>query len=181
MPPDHPLAPFLPFLPLLILIPILYFRMRKLARPQPLKLNRLWIRPTVLVLAAALILWSPQPGLSRHFTLSEWALLALAGAIGAVAGWYSARSMKIDVHPEDGTLMVQGGQAAVLIMLALILGRSGLNTGMRLEGEAFNLEDGHLDVLLMTDALIVFTAALFTARSIEMYLRARRVMDAAKS
>ena len=83
--------------------------------------------------------------------------------------------MKIDVHPEDGTLMVQGGQAAALIMLALILGRSGINTGMRLEGEAFNL-----DVLLITDALIVFTASFFVARSLEMYLRARRVMDAAK-
>lgn len=176
MPPDHPLAPLLPFLALLILIPILYFRMRKLSRPQPLKLTRLWIRPVVLVLAAALILWSPQPGLSRHFTLSEWAVLALAGAIGAVAGWYSARSMKIEVHPEDGTLMVQGGQAAMLIMLALVLGRSGLNTGVRLEGEAW-----HLDVLLLTDALIVFTAALFVLRSLEMYLRARRVMDVANS
>ncbi|HJR56060.1 MAG TPA: hypothetical protein VJ798_05750 [Rhizomicrobium sp.] len=174
MPPDHPLAPFLPFLPFLILIPILYFRMRKLARPQPLKLTRLWIRPVVLGLVAALVLWSPVPGVSRTFTLSEWAILVVAGVLGAVAGWYSARSMKIEVHPEDGTLMVQGGQAAVLIMLALILGRSGLNTGMRLEG-------WHLDVLLITDALIVFTAALFTARSTEMYLRARRVMDAAKS
>jgi hypothetical protein len=174
MSPDHPLAPFLPFLPLLILIPILYFRLRKLARPQPLKLTRLWIRPAVLVLVGALVIWAPQPGMTRHFTLSEWLLLALAGVIGAVAGWYSARSMKIDVHPEDGTLMVQGGQTAMLIMLALILGRSGLNTGMRLEGEAW-----HLDVLLLTDALIVFTASLFTLRSLEMYLRARRVLEAA--
>ena len=174
MPPDHPFAPFLPFLPLLILIPILYFRMRKLARPQPLKLNRLWIRPAVLVLVGTLVIWAPQPGMTRHFTLLEWLLLALAGGIGVAAGWYFARSMKIEVHPEDGTLMVQGGQAAVLIMLALILGRSGLNTGMRLEG-------WYLDVLLITDALIVFTAALFTARSLEMYLRARRVMDAARS
>jgi hypothetical protein len=174
MPPDHPLAPLLPFLPFLILIPILYFRLRKLSRPQPLKLKRLWIQPAVLVLAGALVIWAPRPGLTRHFTLWEWALLALAGALGAVAGWYSARSMKIDVHPEDGTLMVQGGQAAVLIMLALILGRSSLNTGMRLEGEAWQL-----DVLLITDALIVFTAALFVARSIEMFVRARRVMAAA--
>lgn len=169
MPSDHPLAPFLPFLPFLILIPILYFRMRKLARPQPLKLKRLWIRPAVLVLAGALVIWAPQPGMSRHFTLSEWLLLALAGAIGAIAGWYSARGMKIEVHPEDGTLMVQGGQAAILLMIALILGRQSLNAGMRLEA-------WHLDVLLATDALIVFTAALFVARSAEMYWRARRVM-----
>lgn len=174
MPPDHPLAPFLPFLPLLILIPVLYFRMRKLSRPQPLKLTRLWIRPVVLVLVATLVLWSPVPGVSRSFTGSEWLILAAAGLLGAAAGWYSALSMKIEVHPEDGTLMVQGGQAAALIMLALILGRSGINTGMRLEGDAW-----HLDVLLITDALIVFTAAFFVARSLEMYLRARRVMEAA--
>ena len=176
MPPGHPLAPFLPFLPLLLLLPILYFRLRKLSRPQPLKLKRLWIRPVVLVLVATLVLWAEVPGVSRHFTPGEWVILALAGAIGAVAGWYFARTMKIEVHPEDGTLMVQGGQAAVLVMLALILGRSGINTGVRLEGEAW-----HLDVLLITDALIVFTAALFTLRSAEMYLRARRVMDAAKN
>ena len=173
MPPNHPLAPLLPFLPFLILLPILYFRMRKLSRPQPLKLKRLWIRPVVLTLAAALILWAPQPGLSRHFALTEWMVLALAGVIGAVAGWYFGRTMKIDVHPEDGTLMVQGGQAAMLVMIALILGRQSLNAGMRLEGQAW-----HLDVLLITDALIVFTAALFLVRSLEMYLRARRVMQA---
>ena len=168
------LAPLLPFLPFLILIPILYFRTRKLSRPQPLKLKRLWIRPAVLVLVAALVIWAPQPGLVRHFTLFEWGVLALTAAIGGVAGWYFGRTMKIEVHPEDGTLMVQGGQAAVLIMLALILGRGSLNTGMRLEGEAW-----HLDVLLISDALITFTAALFVLRSIEMYLRARAVMQAA--
>ncbi len=175
MSPDNPLAPFLPFLPLLILLPILYWRMRKLARPQPLKLKLLWIRPVILVVVGALVVWWPRPGLTRVFTPLEWALLALAIALGAVAGWYFARTMKIEVHPEDGTLMVQGGQAAVLIMLALILGRSSLNAGLRLGGDSW-----HLDVLLITDALILFTAALFTSRSIEMYLRARRVMDAAR-
>jgi len=173
MPPDHPLRALLPFLPLLIVLPIVYFRMRKLSKGQPLKLGRLWIRPAVLMVVATLILWAPVPGVSRHFNLNEWAILLAAGAAGAVAGWYMGRTMTIEVHPEDGTLMVQGGQLEIIIMLALILGRSGLSTGLRLEGRAW-----HLDVLLITDALIVFTAALFTMRSMEMYLRARRVMDA---
>lgn len=178
MPPDHslaPLAPLLPFLLLVALVPLLYFRLRKLAKPQPLTLKRLWIRPAVLVTVALLVVWAPRPGLARAFTLGEWALLVLAGGIGAVAGWYFGRSMKIDVHPEDGTLMVQGGQAAMLIMLALILGRTSLNAGLQM-----GVKGWQLDMLLITDALILFTASLFVARSIEMYLRARRVMAAAR-
>jgi hypothetical protein len=174
MPPAQSLRDFLPFLPLLIVLPILYWRMRKLSRPQPLKLTRLWIRPAVLVVVAVMVLSVGAPGVTRHFSMTDWMVLALAGAVGAMAGWQMGRTMKIEVHPEDGTLMVQGGQAAMLVMLALILGRSGINTGMRLQGDAW-----HLDVLLITDALIVFTAGLFVMRSAEMYLRARRVMDSA--
>jgi len=60
-------------------------------------------------------------------------------------------------------------------MAVLILFRMGLRTGLRMEANAW-----HLDVLLISDALIVFTAFLFTLRAVEMYLRARRVMDEAK-
>ena len=79
--------------------------------------------------------------------------------------------MAIEVHPEDGTLMVSGGQAALLVLVVLILLRLGLRTGLAVEGQAM-----HLDVLLISDACIVFTAALFTVRAIEMYIRAKRLM-----
>ena len=36
----------------------------------------------------------------------DLAWLALAALLGAVAGWHWGRTMAIDVHPEDGTLMV---------------------------------------------------------------------------
>jgi hypothetical protein len=83
--------------------------------------------------------------------------------------------MAIEVHPEDGTLMVKGGAAAVLVMGVLILFRMALRTGLAVEGKAM-----HLDVLLISDALIVFTAMLFTLRAVEMYLRAHKVMGTAK-
>jgi hypothetical protein len=82
--------------------------------------------------------------------------------------------MAIDVHPEDGTLMVKGGQAAMLVLVVLILFRLGLRAGLQVEAKAW-----HLDMLLISDASIVFTALLFSIRSVEMYLRARRVMAAA--
>jgi hypothetical protein len=166
------------FLPILILLPVLYFRLRRMTNAQPLKLGRLWLRPALILAVAALALFAPQPGQHavRHFLVQDWAWLALAAALGAIAGWYWGRTMAIEVHPEDGTLMVTGGQAAILVLVMLVLFRMGLRTGLQIEGRAW-----HLDVLLISDALIVFTAALFTLRSVEMFIRAKRVMVARPS
>jgi hypothetical protein len=165
------------FLPVLILLPVLYFRMRRMTKAQPLKLSQLWIRPALILAITALALFAPPPGqhVVRQLMPLDWAWLALAAGIGGVGGWYWGRTMGIEMHPEDGTLMVTGGQAAILVLAMLILLRMGLRTGLAIEGRAW-----HLDVLLLSDASIVFTAALFTVRSIEMYIRARRVMDTSK-
>src|SRR5215475_13318267 len=170
-------SPLQIFLPFLIFLPLLYLRMRKLTKPRPLKLGRLWIRPAIIMTVAILILALPQPGRHavRHFLAQDWAWLALAAALGGIAGWHWGRTMAIEVHPEDGTLMVRGGQAAILVMAVLILFRMALRTGLRIEASAW-----HLDVVLISDALIVFSAFLFSLRAVEMYLRAHRVMGTAK-
>ena len=161
------------FLPILILLPVLYFRMRRMSRARPLKLERMWIGPAIFLAITALVLIAPGPHGEQHQL--DHAGLDLAGrwpaVAGAAAGWYWGRTMAIEVHPEDGTLMVKGGQAAILVLLMLILFRTGLRTGLEVEGRAW-----HLDMLLISDASIVFTALLFTVRSVEMYIRARRVM-----
>jgi len=161
------------FLPILVLLPVLYLRMRRMAGTRPLKLNRLWIQPAIILAVVALALLAPQPGhhAVRHFAGLDWAWLAVAAAVGGIGGWYWGRTMAIEVHPEDGTLMVTGGQAAILVLVMLVLLRMGLRTGLEVEGKALNL-----DVLLISDASIIFTAALFTMRAVEMYVRARRVM-----
>ena len=49
-------------LPLLIILPILYWRMRKAMKPQPLKPGRLLIRPAfIIVVAIMLMAASPPP------------------------------------------------------------------------------------------------------------------------
>jgi hypothetical protein len=62
----------------------------------------------------------------------------------------------------------------MLVLVVLILFRTVLRAGVTAQAQAW-----HLDALLISDALIVFSAALFTLRSIEMYIRAKRVMVAA--
>ena len=160
-------------LPILIIIPVMVLRLRRMSKPQPLKLGRLWIRPALLVLAAGLVLFLPQPGqhVAAHLTPEEWAGLALAAALGGIGGWYWGRTMHIEVHPENGTLMARGNSLAILVLVLLILVKLGLRPLLAAEGGTM-----HLDVLMITDASIVFSVALFGVRSLEMYLRARRVM-----
>ena len=130
--------------------------MRKMSKARPLKLERLWIGPAIcpgdqrcwsLIPAAA------GPARRAVLTAQDWAWLALAGGAGRGGGWHWGRTMAIEVHPEDGTLMVRGGQAAILVLVVLILFRTGLRTGLAVEGRAW-----HLDMLLISDASIVFTA-----------------------
>ncbi len=172
MEPHQPPA-YLQYLPLLLVLPILFLRMRKMRKPQPLKLGRLWIRPVLLLVAAGVVLFLPQPGqpVAAQLTLPEWGGLVLATLLGAAAGWQWGRTMHIEMHPENGTLMVTGGQAAILLLVVLLLFRMALRTGLEMEAEAL-----HLNMVLITDAFILFSVALFSVRSLEMYLRARKVM-----
>src|ERR1700744_3962336 len=146
--------------PLLILVPVLFFRMRRMTRAQPLRLDRLWIRPAIFLAIAALVLLAPPPHNhpERVLVTLDFAWLALAGVLGAVAGWQMGRTMAIDVHPENGTLITQGGQAAMLLLVVLILFRLGLREGLSVEAKAW-----HINMLLVSDASIVFIAALYVA------------------
>lgn len=166
MPPHEPPA-YLQYLPLLIVLPILFWRMRKLSKPQPLKWQYLWIRPVIFLAIAAMVLVSTPP------VALDWLWIGLAALLGAGAGWQWGRAMHIEMHPENGTLMAKGSQAAMLLLVVLVVFRAGLRGGLQMESAAW-----HLDMVLITDASIVFSALLFAVRGLEMFLRARRVMAA---
>jgi hypothetical protein len=159
-------------IPLVIIIPIFLLRARRLSRLQPLKLGLLWLRPAVLLAACAAVLLLPQPGVAPRILLpADWAVLTLAAALGAVGGWYMGKTMAIEVHPENGTLMVKGSPVGLMAIAGLLLARTLLRSGATMEAKVW-----HLDVTLIFDALIVFSAGLFVVRSLEMYMRARQVM-----
>ena len=155
-------------IPLLVVIPILALRWRRLSKPRPLAWRYLWVRPAIFLVVAGLLMASAPP------RLTDLPWLVLGMALGAAAGWQWGRAMAIEMHPENGTLMVKGSNIAMLVLVALVLVRMALKTGLQMEARAW-----HLDVALVTDASICFSAAMFTLRSVEMYLRARRVMETA--
>ncbi len=175
MPPHAQPNPLFYLLPVLVILPILYFRLRRSLKPQVLKLNQLWVRPVLYLVIAGLVLVAPQPG-SQPLVAQDAVWFVLAALLGAAGGWQMGRVTAIHVDPEKGTLIATGGQAAMIIIVLLILVRMGLRTGLQMEASAW-----HLNAALVTDASIVFAGVLFAVRGLEMFLRARRVMDEHRS
>ena len=165
MPPHAPANPFSYVIPILVILPLIYLRLRKMMRPQPLKLNRLWLRPVIILALGVSALGAALP------PVADLPWFALAALAGGAAGWQWGRLMAIHIDPANGTLMTRGSQAALIVMVLLLALRVGLRAGLNLEAAAW-----HLDAVLLTDGFIVFTAFLFGIRGLEMYLRARRVL-----
>jgi Protein of unknown function (DUF1453) len=157
-------------LPVLIVLPLLYRRLRKLLQPQELKLRRLWIRPAIYLVLAAVAIVAPTPG-APALTSSTLAELVLAGVIGAALGWQWGRSTALHIHPETGTLMQTGSLAGMIVFLALVLLKLGLRFGLNAGAPSL-----HLNAVLIADISICFSAMLFAVRGLEIYLRAQRIM-----
>ena len=154
------------FIPILIILPILYFRMNKMMKPQRLKLPTLLIRPAIITFAAGALLMTTPP------QQADYVWFVLAVALGAGGGWYWGKLTQLEVHPEDGTLMSKGSQAGMIVLILLVLVRMAMRTGIQMEAQTM-----HLNVAMLTDLLIVFTAALFSVRGLEIFLRARKLLQ----
>ena len=153
-------------IPLLIILPILYFRMRRSLKPQRLKPNSLLIRPALIIVVAVVALAASPPRTDDLF----W--FALAALVGAAAGWHWGKLTRLHLHPEDGTVMSTSSQAGMLVLIVLVLFRYGIRAGVGLERATM-----HLDVALVTDISITFSALLFSARGLEIYLRAQKLLQ----
>ena len=144
---------------------VLALRMRRLSRPRPLKIERLWVFPALyLVLASVMLFEFPPVG-------AQWLLCGLALLIGAALGWQRGKMMHIEVDPETHRLNQRASAGALLFIVALVAIRFGMRS------LAVNGGPLHLNALVLTDVLIVMALGLFTAQRIEMYLRAQRMLD----
>jgi membrane protein CcdC involved in cytochrome C biogenesis len=130
---------------------------------RPLKLDTLWIVPAVYAAVAALMFWELPP--------TGWvAIASVAGLlIGAAIGWQRGRMMHIHVDPETHSLMQKASPAAMLFLIALIVVRSGARTVLG--------QTGAVSPAMLTDPLIAFALGMFTLTRVEMYLRAKRLLD----
>ena len=85
-------------IPILVVGLVLFFRLRAMGKARSLRLERLWIVPTIYLALAIFLFWEMPPhGLG-------WLWAGLAFLLGGLIGWYRGKAMKIHVDPETHAL-----------------------------------------------------------------------------
>jgi membrane protein CcdC involved in cytochrome C biogenesis len=149
-----------------VIVVIMTLRMRRMGQLRPLKLETLWIVPAIYASVAALMFYTLPP-------VGSVALASLVGlAIGALVGWQRGKMMHIHVDPETHALNQKASPAAMFFLIALIVVRMGARS-------VLGKESGVTPAML-TDPLIAFALGMFSLQRVEMYLRARRLLDKAR-
>lgn len=153
-------------IPIVVFAIVFGLRARRMSRMRPLKLEYLWIVPALYfaIVAAMFVAKPPTP--------AAWLAAAAALLAGAALGWQRGRMMQIHVDPETHALNQKGSPWAILFLLAII----GIKALAQGEGRALGF-----DVTMVTDVALAFALGLFAATRLEMFLRARRLLDAARA
>lgn len=147
---------------------VMALRWRRMSRTTPLKLERLWIFPAVY-LAITVAMFAVHPP-----SLVGWGFAVVALGLGAALGWQRGRLMTITVDPETHALNQRGSPAAMLLLVFIVLARTGARQLAASGGF-------HVDPLAVTDVLIAFALGLFATTRLEMYLRAKRLLAEAQA
>jgi hypothetical protein len=156
-------------IPIAVVLLILVLRNN---RPRKLRIELLWVRPLIwtLILLAALT-YQPPP-----MTLVSVALMAAGLALGCALGWQRGRFQKITVDPETHAITSRASVVGMIFILALVLVRYGLRDVMAQNAAAL-----HLPVSAALDALIILAAGMMVTQSLEMWTRARRLLEEARA
>src|SRR3569623_1027205 len=157
----------------LILVAVLglaYWRLRRMLGTRRLRVDQLWVFPAgIAVVASGALVQTPPHG-------AQWLWPVLATPIGALAGWYRGRLIRISVDAETQTLNSHGSPAALILLVGLIALRIALKSV--LIGEA---QKWHIDAAVITDAFLFFALAMFGVQRLEMAMRARRLLAPARA
>jgi len=150
-----------------IIVVIMALRMRRMGQMRPLNLNSLWIVPALYLVVAALMFFQLPP--------TGWVAIASAAAlaVGAAVGWQRGKMMHIHVDPETHGLNQKASPAAMIFLIVLIIVRTGARSVLGQESD--------VSPAMLTDPLIAFALGMFSLTRLEMYLRAKRLLDEARS
>lgn len=157
---------------LIVVLVIVAVLVRRNMRARALKVERLWIRPVLFAIIVSATLGATALPLDPL----SLAVFALAVVAGVGLGWQRGRFMKITVNPDTHDLTSQASPLGILFILAVLAVRLVLR-GVLTESHAVL----GLTAAAVTDGLILLVGAMMVTQSLEMWLRAQRLLDEARA
>lgn len=154
-------------IPLAVIPVVLVLVLLRNRRPRVLRPQWMWVAPVLILIAIGAGLY-----FTPHAPFGPAAYAAFAGALagGAAAGWWRGRTITIQ-KTADGTLLAQASPIGLILIVALLAGRTALRGLMESQAAAW-----HVDAAVITDAFMLFAIGLVVAQRLEMFIRARAVL-----
>ena len=153
---------------LLIAVAVLAMRNR---RPRRLRLEAMWIRPLIF-LALIGLTFASAPLPRGALAISA---LAVALILGVGAGWLRGSVTRVEVHPETHDISAQASVVGMMLILGLLVLRTSLRSA------AATTSIAGLPASALTGCLILFAGAMMITQSLEMFLRARKLLAEAQA
>jgi len=149
------------------LLLFLVFGLRSIRKPRRLKLERLWVIPAIYAMFAIGLFWrQPPQGV-------QWLWALGAALLGGGFGWLRGRTMRITVDPVTHSLNQRQSPAALVLIAVLVGGRYLVRAQLGID-----LTHAGAGVI---DAFVAFAVGLLSMQRLEMYLRAKRLLDEARA
>jgi hypothetical protein len=141
------------------------------SRARRLRIESLWIAPTLIVAAIGLQLG--QEGMPTPLALG---VDIAALVIGALLGWWRARFTHITINPETHELTSRASPIGMFVVLALFAVRYVLRVYA-----VQNAGTIGLPVNVIADGALVISVGLVCAQRLEIALRATRLLNEARA
>jgi hypothetical protein len=141
-------------------------------RPRKLRIGLLWIRPLSFAAIVALSVWAYRPPV----TIVSLTLYVLAVTVGGALGWQRGRFMKIDVEPETHAVTSRASPIGMVVIIAFL--------GLRIAFRGVALESYSplgVPAAAVTEGLVLLAGSMIVVQSLEMWLRARRLLAQAQA
>ena len=157
--------------PYLIPLIIIALAILRNARTRRLRVERLWVAPVLILLAAALaISHTPSPG---FVTFTAW---SLAFIVGSALGWWRGRFTQISVDPGTHALTSRTSPLGLLLILAVFALRALLRGAL-----ADHAATLHVSLAEISDGFLLFAVGVVCTYRLEIALRARRLLKDARA
>jgi hypothetical protein len=164
------LKQYLPtIIPLVIIFAVMLYRLRNPGKGRPFKPNRLWIRPTILAVFGGLAFLNPAP-----FTTTNLLICIASGAFGVWTGYLLARHQHLTVDPVSGVITSRVSPVGMMLFAALFFTRFMIRLAV-LGPDSMPPPTGVIppQMLLYTDAALLFALGLVAAQAWETWSRAK--------